>query len=545
LIITRQLPRSEAAEVQYLFENQILDASRRELRRDGELIAVGPQVFDLLLYLVQNRDRVVTKDDMIASIWEGRIVSDSTLDSRINAARKVIGDSGKEQRLIRTSARKGFRFVGDVRIGNEPAKSSGKGTAPALKVPDKPSIAVLPFTNMSGNPEDDAFVDGVTEEIITALSRVRWFFVIARGSTFAFRGRETDIEEVARDLGVRYVLVGSIRRGGDRIRATARLIDGNTGSNIWARSYDRALFDIFALQDDITQTIAGAIEPELSRAERERARIRMRETMDGWTAYQHGMVHLYRYTRDDLAEARQIFAEAIALDPELGPAYSALAEAYYYEVVYGFADSADHNRERAIEAARRAVEIDSGDGGAHCTLGRVHYLRREYAAAITELEIALDLNPNLALAHYGLGAALVFSGRPREAFSHLESAICLSPHDPNMGSFLVRIAEAKYLVGDDEAAVHFALRSLSQPAFQWSRYAILIAALGQLGRLAEAHDYIAKVTRSRPTFSVSFVQKMHPFSRDMGVDRYYEGLRKAGVAEAAPGHSECTPILPC
>jgi TolB-like protein/Tfp pilus assembly protein PilF len=529
----------------YFFENFALDSERLELRAAGAVVAVEPQVFDLLLYLIENRQRVVSKDDLIASVWGGRVVSESTLDSRINAARRAIGDNGKEQRSIRTFARKGIRFVGDVRTGNETANSSGKATDPNFTVPDKPSIAVLPFTNMSGNLEDDAFVDGVTEEIITALSRVRWFFVIARGSMFAFRGRETDIEEVARDLGVRYVLAGSIRRAGDRIRATARLIDVNTGSNIWARSYDRAMFDIFAVQDDITQTIAGAIEPELSRAERERARIRKRDSMDGWTAYQHGMVHLYRYTRDDLAEARRMFSEAIALDPELGPAYSALAESYYYEVVYGFADSADHNREGAIEAARRAVELDPGDGGAHCTLGRVHYLRREYTAAIAELEVALDLNPNLALAHYGLGAAFVFSGRPREAFSHLESAIRLSPHDPNMGSFLVRIAEAKYLVGDDEAAVRFALRSLSQPAFQWSRYAILIAALGQLGRLAEAHDYIAKVTRSRPTFSVSFVRTMHPFSRDMGIDRYYEGLRKAGVVEAASGDSGSTQALPC
>jgi TolB-like protein/Flp pilus assembly protein TadD len=522
----------------YLFEKFALDSDRLELRADGVVVAVEPQVFDLLVYLVENRGRVVSKNDLIASVWGGRIVSDSALDSRVNAARKALGDNGKRQRFIRTMPRKGIRFIGDVRTGSEPVAAANKAAEPALTVPDKPSIAVLPFANLNGNSEDDAFADGVTEEIIAALSRVRWFFVIARGSTFAFRGRETDVKKVVQDLGVRYVLVGSIRRASDRIRATVRLIDGSTGSNMWARSYDRELSDIFAVQDDITQAIVGAIEPELSRAERERARIRRRESVDGWTTYQHGMAHLYRYTRDDLAKARQIFTEAIALDHELGPAYSALAEAYYYEVVYGFTDSPDDNRDRAFEAAQRAVELDRGDAGAHCTLGRIRYLRREYTAAIAELEVALDLNPNLALAHYGLGAALVFSGRPREAFPHLESAIRLSPHDPNMGSFLVRMAEAKYLVGDDEAAVRFALRSLSQPAFQWSRYAILIAALGQLGRSAEAKAYIARVTPARPTFSVSFVRTMHPFSRDMGIERYYEGLRKAGVLETAPGHAK-------
>jgi tetratricopeptide (TPR) repeat protein len=243
------------------------------------------------------------------------------------------------------------------------------------------------------------------------------------------------------------------------------------------------------------------------------------------------MFHLYRYTQDDLALAQKLFKQAIAIDPDLASAYSAIAEACYYEVVYGFAESPVDNRTQAIEAAQKAVALDRDDAGAHCTLGRIRYLCRDYATAISELELALALNPSLALAHYGLGAAFVFSGRPHEAFPHLESAIRLSPQDPNMGSFLVRFAEAKYLVGDDEAAARFALKAIAQPSFQWSRYAILIAALGQLGRQDEAQRYVAEVTRKRPNFSVSFVQTMHPFSSDMGIDRYYEGLRKAGVPD--------------
>jgi adenylate cyclase len=360
---------------------------------------------------------------------------------------------------------------------------------------------------------------------------VRWFFVIARGSTFAYKSRDVNPDEIARDLGVRYILTGSVRRAGDRVRVSAQLIDSNNRSNVWARTYDRALSDIFSVQDEITQTIVGGIVPELSRAERERARIKQRDSVDAWSIYQRGMFHLYRYTKDDLAQARKLFEDAIVVDPDLGPAHSAIAEAYYYEVVYGFAESPGNNRERAVDSAQKAVALDRDDAGAHCTLGRIRYLCREYAAAISELELALDLNPSLALAHYGLGAAFVFSGIPQEAFPHLESAIRLSPQDPNMGSFLVRIAEAKYLVGDDEAAVRFALKALAQPSFQWSRYAVLIAALGQLGRLEEAQRYLAEVTRMRSNFSVMFVQTMHPFS-DMGIDRYYEGLRKAGVSEA-------------
>ena len=517
--------------VLFLFNNYVLDSGRRELRAGNALVALEPQVFDILVYLIENRDRVVSRDDLIASVWSGRIVSESTLTSRINAVRKAIGDTGEKQSCIRTFARKGFRFVAPVEVKETAEQVAGAQGGPALALPQKPSIAVLPFSNLGGDAADDSFADGVTEEIITALSRVRWFFVIARGSTFAYKSRNTDPSDIARELGVRYILMGSIRRAGDRIRVTAKLIDGSNSGSVWARSYDRALSDIFSVQDDITQTIVGGIEPELGRAERERARVKHRDSIDAWSTYQRGMIHLYRCTQDDLAEARKQFAAAIAIDPDLGPAYSATAEAYYYEVVYGFAESLDHNRERAIEFAQKAVTLDRDDAGAHCTLGRTRYLRREYAAAISELELALDLNPSLALAHYGLGAAFVFSGKPHEAFPHLESAIRLSPQDPNMGSYLVRMAEAKYLVGEDEAAVHFALRALAQPSFQWSRYAVLIAALGQLGREDEAQRYLAEVTRMRPKFSVAFVRDMHPFSRDMGPDRYYEGLRKAGVPE--------------
>lgn len=522
--------------MRFLFGEFTIDPDRRELCRGGSAVHVEPQVFDLILHLVRNRDRVVSKDDLLANVWGGRIVSESTLSNRINAARRALGDSGEQQRFIKTIARRGLRFVGEVREGVQSAAFEEPSTP--LVVPERPSIAVLPFANLSGDSEQDFFADGITEELITALSRVRWFFVISRSTTLAYKNRDIDAKRVARELGVRYVLIGSVRRDGDRVRITGQLIEGSTGGNVWARSYDRALSDVFALQDDITQTIVGAIEPELSRAERERAKVKPRDSLDAWSTYQRGMSHLYRYTREDLAEARNLFEQAIAIDPDLGPAYSGVAEALYYEVVYGFAANVEDSRERAIGPAQRAVALDAEDAAAHCTLGRIRYFRREYAAAISELRTALDINPSLALAHYGLGAAYVFSGRAAEAFDPIELAIRLSPHDPNMGSFLVRLAEAKYLVGDDESAVAFALKAIGQPHFQWSRYAILIAALGQLGRLDEAHRYLDELKRHRPEFSVSFVQIMHPFSRDMGIDRYYEGLRKAGVPERPAGRPE-------
>ena len=516
--------------MQFRFDEHVLDTDRRELRRGVELIATEPQVFDLLVYLVKNRERVVSKDDLIADVWQGRIVSDSTLTSRINAARKAIGDSGEQQRLIRTVARKGVRFVGEVvEWSADTGDAAAQQPSGALALPDKPSIAVLPFLNMSGDAEQDYFVNGMTEEIIIALSRVRWFFVISRHSSFAYKNRDVDVKDIARELGVRYVLVGSVRRVGERMRVSAQLIDGIVGNNVWARSYDRALSDIFAVQDEITQTIVGAIEPEMSRAERARARVKTRDSLDAWSVYQRGMHHLYRCTRDDLAEARICFEQAVSIDSELGPAYSGMGEAYYYEVVYGFAKSNQENRERALPSAQRAVTLDADDAGAHCTLGRVRYMRREYDFAISGLKTALDLNPSLALAHYGMGAAFVFSGRSAEALPHLEAAIRLSPYDPNMGSYLVRIADAKYFTHDYETAVAFALRSLGQPNFQWSRYAVLIASLGQLGRLGDAKHYLREVMQRRPDFSMAFVRDTHLFGVEEIMAHYCEGLRKAEV----------------
>ncbi|HET8973902.1 MAG TPA: winged helix-turn-helix domain-containing protein, partial [Pseudolabrys sp.] len=229
--------------MQFLFGDHTLDADRRELRRGAESISVEPQVFDLLIYLVENRDRVVTKDDLIASVWGGRVVSDSTLTSRINAARKAVGDSGGNQKLIRTIARKGLRFVGDVRVtplGADPPdlmsrapEDAQESSRPALPLPDRPAIAVLPFVNLSGDPEQEYFSDGISEDIIAALSKLRWFFVIARNSSFTFKGKAVHMKQVAEDLGVGYLVEGSVRKSGERVRITAQLNDVTTGTHIW------------------------------------------------------------------------------------------------------------------------------------------------------------------------------------------------------------------------------------------------------------------------------------------------------------------------
>ena len=413
-----------------------------------------------------------------------------------------------------------------VRLSGEAAQ-----LRPALALPDKPSIAVLPFTNMSGDPEQDYFADGMTEDIITGLSRARWLFVIARNSSFAYKGRSTDVKQVAQELGVRYVLEGSVRKVGERVRISAQLAEGTSGRQLWAKRYDRELSDIFAMQDEITETIIGAVEPELGKVERRRSAGKRPDNLDAWDLYQRGMSHLYEYTKDDLQRARQYFAQAITRDPQLGPAYSGLAETYYYEGVYGFADSISDNREKALAPALRAVVLDAEDAGAHCTLGRAYYMRRAYDAAFRELKTALELNPSLALAHYGLGATLVFSGRAEEGIPHLTAAIRLSPHDPNMGSFLVRLADAAYFLKRYEEAAEWAQRALQQPNFQWSRYTVLIAALAQLGRLDEARNCIQELQVKRPNTSIAFVRETHLFGDTASFAHYLDGLRMAGLPD--------------
>jgi TolB-like protein len=301
-----------------------LDAGRRELKRGSELIAIGPKVFDLLLFLVQNREQVVTRDDLLHSVWSGRIVSESTLTSHINAVRKAIGDTGKEQRLIRTVSRRGLRFIGKIEEQELPASIpiaatiiAGEKLTPVLALPDSPSIAVLPFRNLSGNVEQDYFADGIVEDIITALSRIRWLFVIAHNSSFTYKGRTVDEKQVGRELGVRYVVEGSVRQSESRIRITGQLVDASAGTHLWADRFEGRLDDIFELQDQIATSIVGAIASQLERAEIERARRKPTGNLSAYDNYLRAMPHLHRGTREAIDEALPLFYKAMQLDQSL------------------------------------------------------------------------------------------------------------------------------------------------------------------------------------------------------------------------------------
>ena len=357
---------SGARQVQFRFADCLLDVGRRELTRGSQPIAVGPQVFDLLAYLVQNRERVVSKDDLFEAIWQGRVVSESTLTTHINAVRKAVGDSGEDQRLIRTIARKGFRFVGDVGTLSRPDRAEKvnaqlASAASALTLPDKPSIAVLPFQNLSGDPEQEYFAVGMVEEITTALSRFKWLFVIARNSSFTYKGKAVNVKQVGRQLGVRYVLEGSVRKAAGKVRITGQLIDAITGANIWADSFERDLTDVFALQDEVTVAVVSAVQPKLLQTEIALATRRRPENLTAYDFYLRALPQFYLATREGVAETLRLVHRALELEPRFGLVAALAGVCHQLNLTLGHANDPQFERKEAARLLRLALSLDDND----------------------------------------------------------------------------------------------------------------------------------------------------------------------------------------
>ena len=400
-----------------------------------------------------------------------------------------------------------------------------------LALPDKPSIAVLPFQNMSQDPEQEFFADGMAEDIITALSRYRSLFVIARNSTFAYKGQSPDLRDVARDLGVKFVLEGSIRKGGSMIRVTAQLIEGNSGNHIWAERYDRELDDIFALQDEITQTIVAAIGPEIDQFERERAQRLPPDNLDAWESYQRALWHVYRFSKDDNVEAQHLFKQATTHSPNFAPAHAGLAHALYYSYMHGYADDRPATLVHAFEAARAAVAIDDRDADAHFALGRILYLRRMHEASLFEFEAAVTVNPSLAHAHLGYGSALGYSGQWERAIESLDRALRLSPHDPVIWVFST--ARALWLMGSGriEDAAESAAHATRQPTAEVTAHIVLTAALAHLDREEEGRRAFADALSLKPDIDAAYVGEIFPFEDPANLEFILAGLRRAGLTD--------------
>jgi TolB-like protein/Tfp pilus assembly protein PilF len=487
------------------------------------------KVLDLLVYLLENRERVVSKDDLIASVWAGRIVSESTLTSRINAARKAVGDSGVEQRLIRTIARKGLRFVGDVHVEQESAAADRPAAdmLQPLPLPDRPAIAVPPFSNMSGDPEQEYFSDGISEDIITALSKLRWFFVIARNSSFMYKGKAVHMKQIADELGVRYVLEGSVRKGGDRLRITAQLNDVTTGSHLWAERYDRDLADVFAVQDEITEAIVAAIEPQLYAAENFRAQRKAPDSMDAWDLVMRGLSHYWRVTRQDSMVAQALLEKAIAIDPDYGQAHGVLAMSYIFTAHMGWADDAAVRE--AEQAALAALRADSEDPWAHAALGHSYLLARRFDDSLAEYELALRLNPNFSLAQAFYGVSLCYSGRWQEGDAAALRALRLSPRDPFSPVYYGITAYAHYLGRNYDEAMRLSREALRQRSDFVSAHRVLTAAAGMAGDGDTAKAALQELRRAQPNISLAWIAAHMPIRHDADREHYLDGFRRAGL----------------
>ncbi|PZM12828.1 winged helix-turn-helix domain-containing tetratricopeptide repeat protein [Rhizobium tubonense] len=527
--------------MQFIFEDYALDPERRELSRQSDVVSVGPQVFDLLLHLVRNRNRVVSKDELLQAVWGGRIVSESTMTSHINAVRKAICDNGDEQRLVKTIARKGFRFIGEISEAFPSQEASSPNAvhvepnnplAPDLALPEKPSIAVLPFHNLSDDTEQEYFADGVVEDIIAALSRIRWLFVVARNSSFTYKGRAVDVKEVGRELGVRYVLEGSVRKAGSRVRMTGQLVDATSGTNLWAERFEGALDDIFELQDQITESVVGAIAPQLERAEIERAKRKPTDSLDAYDYYLRGMAKLHNGTREAIEAALPLFYKAVELDPEFASAYGMAAWCYFWRKANGWMTDRPGEITEGIRLARLAVELGRDDAVALTRGGHaLAHLACELDGGIALLDRAVLLNPNLAPAWFLGGFLRAFHGETEGAIEHFARAVRLSPLDPEMFRMQAGTALAHFFAGRLDTASSWAEKATRNlPSFL---IAVSLAAASHAlaGRPEEARAAMRRMRELDPSLRVSNLKDWLPIHRPEDFAAFADGLRRAGLPE--------------
>jgi len=522
----------------YFFENFVLDLDRRELRDGQAQVQTAPQVFDLLEYLIRNRERVVSKDELFASIWNGRIVSESALTTRINAARTAIGDNGEEQRLIRTLARKGVRFVGAVREEQRPETPVATGATTqspeqALPLPEGTSIAVLPFTNMSGDPEQEYFADGMAEEIITALSRCGSLFVIARNSSFTYKGRSVDIRQVGRELGVRYVLEGSVRRGGDRVRFTGQLIDATSGVHIWADRFEGSKDDVFGLQDQITESVVAVIEPTLQLAEIKRLKHKSATNLDVYDLVLRAQQLEYQFTEESLAAALRHLNEALVIDPTYAPALALTAFCYAERRDQGWATDQEWEAREGLRLASRAVEFGKDDGNIFWMAAfAVLRLQMDAHRARELADCSLQLNPNSAVALSVAGRIEASLGNTDRALELLLRAQRLSPRDPK-GWFITGggTAYAYFQAGRFEEAVAAAKKALIQNPRFTVALRNLAASLVKQGRRQEAAEVMRELLSIEPQLTLSRLRdRMMNVEEKLWSD-YSSALRLAGLPE--------------
>lgn len=398
----------------------------------------------------------------------------------------------------------------------------------ALPLPDRPAIAVLPFVNMSDDPEQEYFSDGISEDIITALSKLRWFFVIARNSSFIYKGKPVHMKQVAEELGVGYVVEGSVRKSGDRVRITVQLNDVATGSHIWAERYDRNLADVFAVQDEITEAIVAAIEPQIYAAENFRAQRKPPGSMDAWDLVMRGLSHYWRVTRQDNVVAQALLEKAITIDPNYGQASGVLATSYTFSAHMGWADMTTVSP-IAERAALAAIRADSEDPWAHFSLGSVYLFARRFDDSLAEFELALRLNPNFAQAQGYYGVTLTYCGRWEKSHSAARRALRLSPRDPFSAIYFGIAAYSQFAGRNYDEAMRLSREAIRQRADCVGGHRVLTAAAGMAGLDDVAKVALQELRRAQPNISLAWIANHMPIKLDADREHYLEAFRRAGL----------------
>jgi adenylate cyclase len=507
---------SAAAGPLYRFNGFVLDLTRGTLSNaKGEELPLRRKSFDLLRFLIENRGRLLDRDTIGQAIWSDVTVTDDSITQCVIDIRRALGD--REQRILKTMRRRGYVFDANVAAQEN------------LPVRDKPSIAVLPFANASHNPDEEYFSDGIADDIITELSRSRALFVIARNSSFAYRGRSLDVRQIARELGVGYLLEGSVRRSAGRVRVTAQLIEAETGNHIWAERYDRHSSEIFAVQDEITSEVTAAIVPAVTDAEQRHALRKLPENLGAWEAYQRGLWCFGKAKPADNDQAREFYQRAITLDAMFSPAYAAMAMTYMHEgLAFGLL-SLQETVKLTTGWARKAVEIDASDADAHAIMAWTTAIedptRQESWDSVS---LALAINPNSSWAHAAKGALTLFTDQPSQARDMLSNALRLDPRGPISVLPLSQIAASYYFERNYQEAMAAARRAVSRYPESPLAYKWLAASLGQLGCCDEAREVLQMATELWPRSIALYASSRPPWFRPEDHEHMRDGLRKAG-----------------
>lgn len=533
----------------YRFGSFELDAAKAELRDDGRPRALEPQVYALLLLLVENRERLVSREELVRKVWRGRVVSDSAVASRVKSARQGLGDDGRSQRYIRTVHGQGFRFVGEVQVSTGagearvaagdaagetppgPGERRDTGALSPLLAEDsrgRPSVAVLPFEVLGGDAAHGTLAYALPHDLIAELSRLRWLFVTARGSSFRFRPGEASYDEIARRLGVRYCVAGTVEVADRRLTVTAQLVDARDGRVVWADRFGGGLDDVHAVREEIRRSVLVALDIRIPLHEAALARLAGTEHLDAWAAYHVGLQHLYRFNRRDNAAAGASFGRAIELDAGFARAHAGLSFVHFQTAFLRITDDVAGESGLARRCAERALELDPLDPFVNFTMGRTYWVQGDLDSSLAWLQRATSISPNYAQGIYARGWAEALSGRATEGRGHVDLAMRLSPLDPLYYAMLGTRAFTHLAFGEDAAAASWAERAARSPGAHVLIAMIAAAAHGLAGHEALARHWAADVRARDAALGTADFFRSFPMQQEAMRSRVEGALKRLG-----------------